>query len=315
MMNQIFLEAKEIKKQYRIKSFFQKEKTIKALDGVSFSLGLKETLAVVGESGCGKSTLAKVLMRIEPCDEGEIYLNQKKIEDFNKKDFLNKIQMIFQDPYSSLNPRKKAWKIVGEPLFVNTDFSEMKCRQKVAEILFQVGLRPETMERYPHMFSGGQRQRLGIARALILQPQLIICDEPVSALDISIQAQILNLLMDLQDQMNLSYIFISHDLSVVRHISDKVMVMYLGKVVEYGKREDIFGFPRHPYTQILLKSSPTIFKKKKEGETYIKGEIPSPFNPPAGCAFHTRCPFVLDICRKETPHLRKTEDRNLACHL
>lgn len=307
------LEANSLKKRYPLRSLFKPNQYVQALNGVSLTLNQQETLALVGESGCGKSTLAKILLGIESLDDGTISLNGSLIQNLQKSDVRRQIQMIFQDPYSSLNPRKKAWKIVGEPLFINGDYSEDRCRALVAEMMFSVGLGSEYLERYPHMFSGGQRQRLGIARALMLKPKILLCDEPVSALDISIQAQVLNLLMDLQDQMKLSYLFITHDLSVVRHIAHRVLVMYLGKVMEYGSREQIFEDPHHPYTKILLQSSPTIFQKRGV-KLQAKGDLPSPLNPPTGCVFHTRCPMATSLCSQEEPLLQEKRSRQVACH-
>ena len=290
---------------------------MKAVDDVSFELAKGETLAIVGESGCGKSTLAKVLMGVEQKTAGTYMLKECDIDikgNWPQNKFHRTIQMIFQDPYSSINPRKKAWQIVAEPLFVNTDLSTKECRLKAIEAFEQVGLRKESINRYPHMFSGGQRQRIGIARALVLKPEVLICDEPVSALDVSVQAQVLNLLMDIQEKMHLSLIFISHDLSVVKHISDRVLVMYLGKVAEIGSRDDVFQNPMHPYTKALLESRPQILKGKKVQPRPLKGELPSPMNPPPGCIFHLRCPKATDICKKEIPQLRQIKDQKVACH-
>lgn len=259
------LKAVNLKKHYVLKKLFGTRGVVKALDGVSFELNKKETLAVVGESGCGKTTLAKALMQIEPLTEGDIQFDGVSVQDIPKAGFFKKIQMIFQDPYSSINPRRRAWEIISEPATVNEGVKGEEARKLALELMKKVGLRPEMAGRYPHMFSGGQRQRIGIARALTLRPQVIICDEPVSALDISIQAQVINLLLELQDEFDLSYIFISHDLSVVRHLADKVMVMYLGKVVEYGSREKIFFDPRHPYTKVLLASAPSVKRWSSSG--------------------------------------------------
>ncbi len=223
--------------------------------------------------------------------------------------------MIFQDPYSSINPRKRAWQIISEPLRINTKLSKDECRARAVQLMAQVGLRPEFADRYPHMFSGGQRQRIGIARALALRPEILICDEPISALDVSIQAQVINLLIDLQDAHELSYIFISHDLSVVRHLADDVLVMYLGKAVEHGSRSSIFSQPMHPYTQALLGSTPDIRRRKGSEKRVIPGEPPSPLNPPPGCAFHKRCPIATARCSQETPVLREVSGRKVACHL
>jgi dipeptide transport system ATP-binding protein len=307
------LEVTDLKKHYPIKKMFKVTGAVKALDGVSFSLKKNETLAVVGESGCGKSTLAKVLMQIEPATEGKILFNGLTVTQMPPPVFRRCIQMIFQDSYGSLNPRKKAWEIISEPLRINTTLSTKECRHRALELMEKVGLRPEYGVRYPHMFSGGQRQRLGIARALILEPEMIICDEPVSALDVSIQAQILNLLMDLQEELRLSYLFISHSLPVVRHIADRVLVIYLGKVAEYGKQSDIFAHPKHPYTESLIASTPEITFGHEPSP--IRGELPSPMNPPPGCAFHKRCPKAIDRCAVEEPILRKVGNQLVSCHL
>lgn len=310
--HQPLLQVKDLKKHYLIKKLFGAPGVVKALDGVSFDLFKKETLAIVGESGCGKTTLAKTLMQIEDATEGDIQISGKSIKELPKQDFYRKIQMIFQDPYSSINPRKRAWQIISEPLKVNKKLNNKECEAEALAAMNKVGLRPEMSGRYPHMFSGGQRQRIGIARALTLRPQVIICDEPVSALDISIQAQVINLLIDLQDEFELSYIFISHDLSVVRHLSDKVLVMYLGKVVEYGAREKIFFNPQHPYTKVLLASSPKV-KATQAPLTSLSGELPSPLNPPSGCSFHKRCPMATERCKVDTPKLEMKYDRQVAC--
>ena len=317
MTSKTILAINHLKKHYKIKGFFSNKGIVKAVDDVSFELAKGETLAIVGESGCGKSTLAKVLMGVEQKTAGTYMLKECDIDvkgNWPQNKFYRTIQMIFQDPYSSINPRKKAWQIVSEPLFVNTNLSTKECRLKAIEAFEQVGLRKESINRYPHMFSGGQRQRIGIARALVLKPEVLICDEPVSALDVSVQAQVLNLLMDIQEKMHLSLIFISHDLSVVKHISDRVLVMYLGKVAEIGSRNDVFQNPMHPYTKALLESRPQILKGKKIQSRPLKGELPSPMNPPPGCIFHLRCPKATDICRKKVPQLRQIKDQKVACH-
>lgn len=309
-----FFNANNLKKYYPIQSPFKKEQYVKALDGVSFSLEYKKTLGLVGESGCGKSTLAKALLQLEELNSGEIFFEDKNIKEIKKKYYRSSIQMIFQDPYNSLNPRKKAWEIIATPLFVNSNLSKQECYTNAIEMMEQVGLRENLANRYPHMFSGGQRQRIGIARALILKPKILICDEPVSALDVSIQAQVLNLMTKIQDKLNLTYLFITHDLSVVKHISDSIMVMYLGKVVEYGDRESIFNSPKHPYTQALLSSAPSTQQNAQE-KIILRGEIPSPLSPPTGCSFHTRCPIATEECKTLTPTLRKIENRQVSCHL
>ncbi|WP_127714169.1 ABC transporter ATP-binding protein [Halobacteriovorax sp. HLS] len=308
----MILEVKDLKKHYPITKPFQDTKYVKALDGVSFSVSKKKTLGIVGESGCGKSTLAKTLMGLESKTDGSISFEQKDIFSLESKDFRKAIQMIFQDPYSSLNPRKKAWQLISEPLMINTELSKQECFNQAISLMEKVGLRKEMAERYPHMFSGGQRQRLGIARALALHPKVLICDEPVSALDVSIQAQVLNLLMQLQDELELTYLFISHDLHVVNHISDEILVMYLGKIVEYGPREKVFDNPIHPYTKALIASSPSVSVDKNKHEP-ITGELPSPLNPPTGCAFHKRCPIATQKCSQQTPPLESKEGRMTAC--
>lgn len=309
-----FLEVKNLKKFYEVRRFFKPPAAIKALDGVSFKLARGKTLAVVGESGCGKSTLAKCLMLIEKPTVGEIRLEGSRQDEITARDWRRQVQMIFQDPYSSLNPRKKAIDIIAEPLVINGGLSKDEIYSHARTMMSKVGLRPEFESRYPHMFSGGQRQRIGIARALMLQPKLLICDEPVSALDVSIQAQVLNLLMDLQDEFGLSYLFISHDLSVVRHIADDILVMYLGQVMEFGPRERVFVDPQHPYTQALLASHPDLASASGPKEA-LKGELPSPLNPPLGCPFQSRCPRVMSICRERRPPLYEVQGRISACHL
>jgi len=309
----LVLKAENIRKYFPLKQIWKPTQIIKAVDGVSFELGSNETLSIVGESGCGKSTLANVLMQIENNDSGNIYLNGSSYAEMTRGQVISSIQMIFQDPYGSLNPRKKALQIVAEPLMVNTTLSSQECLDKAAQIMRQVGLGPEYFYRYPHMFSGGQRQRIGIARALVLKPSVLICDEPVSALDVSVQAQVINLLLDIQKQFDISYLFISHDLSVVKHLSDYILVMYLGKVMEYGKAIDVFSNPKHPYTQALFASTPKIGVRSSKDKFVIKGEPPSPINPPSGCVFHPRCPLAKEECQKTVPELRDTRDRKIAC--
>lgn len=306
---QTVLEVLKLRKHYDIK---KSKKVVKALDDVSFSLKENMTIGIVGESGCGKSTLAKTLMGLETKTEGDIVFSGKSVDQMKLKDRFKHIQMVFQDPMDSLNPRKKAWEIIADPLLINTKCSKEEAYNKACELMATVGLRAEGAHKYPHMFSGGQRQRLGIARALILNPKILILDEPVSALDVSIQAQILNLLKELQKKIGLSYIFITHDLSVVNYIADEILVMYLGKVCEYGKTEDIFKNPKHPYTKTLLKSAhasnnPEVLNFPKLQDT----ELPSPLNPPSGCSFHTRCPLVRDECMREIPPLKN----NVRCIL
>ncbi|MFB9886949.1 peptide ABC transporter ATP-binding protein [Balneatrix alpica] len=318
MSAEILLEAKELKRHYQVsRGLFQPEATVKALDGVSFQVVRGKTLAVVGESGCGKSTLAKLLTLIERPSAGQLLVkgkdvNQAQGEELKK--LRQQIQIIFQNPYGSLNPRQKIGAILEEPLVINTKLSKSERKDKALAIMKKVGLKEEHYNRYPHMFSGGQRQRIAIARGLMLNPSVVVADEPVSALDVSVQAQVLNLMMDLQDELGLSYIFISHDLSVVEHIADEVMVMYLGKVVERGSTEQIFSDPRHPYTRALLSSTPRLDPSKRIEKVRLSGELPSPLNPPSGCAFHGRCQFAQERCKQDTPLLAEQHQRLIACH-
>src|SRR5712692_10164783 len=292
---------------------------VKAVDGVSFSIEPGETLCLVGESGCGKSTVGKLILRfIEPTD-GRVVLNGVDITTLDQdamRSYRRHVQMVFQDPYASLNPRLTAGAIVGEPLenFDPMPASEREAR--VAAVLERVGLRAEAMRRYPFEFSGGQRQRLGIARALALNPAIIVADEPVSALDVSVQAQVLNLMMDLQDELGLAYLFVSHDLGVVEHIGHRIAVMYLGRIVEVAAKEALFEAPLHPYTQALIAAAPLPDPRAKRERMVLHGEVPSPIAPPAGCAFHPRCPFAFDRCKVERPALKPAADgRLVACHL
>ena len=305
------LKVENLYKTYEIKKLFKDLKKLNALSDINFHLDKKETLGIVGESGCGKSTLAKVLTKLEVITAGEITLLDKKYSAYADKDFHSKIQMVFQDPYQSLNPRKKALDIIADPLIINSSLNKNEREEKVLAMMKKVGLREEFKGRYPHHFSGGQRQRLGIARALMLNPEILILDEPVSALDVSIQAQVLNLLLELQNEFSLSYIFISHDLSVIQHMSDRILVMYLGRVVEYGPRDKVFKTPLHPYTKILLESAPKAHKQNVQN--IIKGELPSPFDLPAGCAFQSRCPYVKESCKQQIPELRVVDGRSVAC--
>ena len=310
------LEVKHLKKYYEIKKEgFAKKAILKAVDDVSFVIKEGETLSVVGESGCGKSTTGKLILRIEEPTEGHIFFNGEDIAKKNLKelkDYRKNVQIIFQDPYSSLNPRWRVGDIIAEPLLLNSELSKKEIEERVLYLMEKVGLLKEQYYRYPHQFSGGQRQRIGIARALTLNPKLIVCDEPVSALDVSVQSQVLNLLIDLQEEFKLTYLFISHDLSVVRHISDRIIVMYLGKIMEKGTVDDIFENPKHPYTRALLESVPEIGKKGKK--IILEGEIPSPINPPSGCRFRTRCPFAKSDCAEVTNDLIKlSETHASAC--
>lgn len=305
------LQTVSLSKEYPVRSFFGPKRSVKALTDVSFRLEPGETLAVVGESGCGKSTLAKLLLGIEPASSGSVLWDGKPAHAIAPAELRRNVQMVFQDPMGSLNPRKRVWEIVAEPLRINTKLSAEECRVKAISLLQKVGLRAEQADRYPHMFSGGQRQRIGIARALMLRPRVLVCDEPVSALDVSIQAQILNLLRDLQDEFQLSYLFISHDLSVVRYLADRVLVIYLGRAVETGLASEVLTSPKHPYTQALLASTPEIRFDGVPRAQVVRGELPSPFHPPSGCAFHKRCPIAQDRCRTEVPAL---DAKGVACH-
>lgn len=309
---EIVLEAINLAKYYPVKQgMFKPEAEVKALNGVSFALAKGKTLAVVGESGCGKSTLARVLTMIETPTNGELlYKQESLLKKDPKTEALRrqKIQIIFQNPYGSLNPRKKVGAILEEPLKINTELNATERKEHVLAIMAKVGLRPEFYDRYPHMFSGGQRQRIAIARGLMLNPDIVIADEPVSALDVSVQAQVLNLMMDLQDELGLSYLFISHDLSVVEHIADDVLVMYLGKVVEKASKKALFAFPMHPYTEALLSATPRLNSEEKREKIRLIGELPSPLKPPKGCAFHARCQYAFERCNIESPELKRYHD-------
>jgi dipeptide transport system ATP-binding protein len=313
-MNALVFQAGKLSRHYEIRrGGFRKPAILRALSEASFSLYRGKTLAVVGESGCGKSTLARLVTQIEPPTSGSLkFLGNNGDAGSQKR---RKVQIVFQDPYGSLNPRQKIGMALEEPLLVNTQQDKGARRKAAYEMLEQVGLRPEHYDRYPHMFSGGQRQRIAIARALMLQPEIIVLDEPVSALDVSIQAQILNLLADLQEQYNLAYLFISHDLSVVKHIADEVMVMYLGKSVEFAARDTLFSKPRHPYTKALLSATPIADPFRAKDRIMLKGELPSPIAPPSGCPFHPRCPEAIERCPREVPEVRQVGDALVACHV
>ena len=308
--------ANDLKRTYEVRrGFLRAPAYLHAVGGVSFTLDPGRTLAVVGESGCGKSTLARMVTLIEQPSAGGLMLDGVDAVDppaGEAKKLRRTVQIVFQNPYGSLNPRKRVGTILEEPLVINTDLPKAERRAQALDMMAKVGLRPEQHARYPHMFSGGQRQRIAIARALMLRPKLLVADEPVSALDMSVQAQVLNLLSDLQREMGLAYLFISHDLGVVRHIAHDVMIMYLGLAVEHGPKERIFARPLHPYTQALLGATPGMGRARKR--IVPKGELPSPLDPPKGCVFSTRCPYVTDRCRVERPALRPLDGRLVACH-
>ncbi|WP_049735864.1 peptide ABC transporter ATP-binding protein [Rhizobium ecuadorense] len=308
------LEGRDLARFYTVnRGLFKADATVKALNGVSFSLHSGKTLAVVGESGCGKSTLARLVTMIENPTSGELLIDGKPAH-VGDRSLRSQVQIVFQNPYGSLNPRQKVGAILEEPLKINTDLNAAARRRKVEEMMARVGLRPEHHGRYPHMFSGGQRQRIAIARALMLRPKVLVLDEPVSALDLSIQAQVLNLLMDLQKEMGLAYLFISHGLSVVHHIADEVMVMYLGRPVETGPAAEVFARPRHPYTAALLSATPIADPERAKNRIRLQGELPSPLKPPSGCHFNPRCWKAQDHCREVSPELRGEGAQQYACH-
>lgn len=310
------LRAVNLQQEYLARQgLLQKPLIVRALNGVSFSLKAGETLAVVGESGCGKSTLARSLTLIETPADGELWLAGEKVNTALKPDaaLRQRVQMVFQNPYGSLNPRKTIQQMLEEPLLLNTKLSGAERRAAVADMMARVGLRPEFAERYPHMFSGGQRQRIAIARALMLKPQVVVLDEPVSALDLSVRAQILNLLTELQQDLGLAYVFISHDLSVVQRIADRVMVMYFGRVVEYADAQTIFSRPQHPYTKALFSATPVAEVGEKRERIHLQGEPPSPLRPPQGCPFGPRCAYVQDSCRAAVPALCELKGKQVAC--
>ena len=315
------LEVTDLVKHYPVRSGILRRAVgkVHSVDGVSFTIGVGETLGMVGESGCGKSTVARSILRLVEPTSGSIRLNGRDITHLGKaklRPHRRSMQIIFQDPLASLNPRMTAGDIVGEPLSVHGLATGSQKRARVAELFDQVGLRPDQMQNYPHQFSGGQRQRICIARALSLGPSLIVCDEPVSALDVSIQAQVINLLIDLQRKYDFSYLFIAHDLAVVAHISHRVAVMYLGRIVEIADKGELFANPRHPYTQALLGSVPVADPRKKSLKPLVDGDVPSPINPPSGCAFHTRCRYVMDRCKVERPELTDVGGQHqVACFL
>lgn len=315
------LEIKNLNVTYQTKKgLIGKIQTVHAVNNVSLDIQKGEILAIAGESGCGKSTLAKAIMKLVRSDSGEILLNGENVLNLkhNKdlKKFYQKVQMIFQNPYSSLNPKMKIGEILKEPLIINTNLKKEEITKIVEEKIEKVGLDKSALNLYPHEFSGGQRQRIAIARSLILNPEFIIADEPVSALDVSIQAQIINLLKQLKEDFNLTFLFISHDLSVIKYLSDRIAIMYLGEVVEIGRTEEIFKNPKHPYTKALLSSVPELNPQDEKERIHLQGELPSPEKLPTGCKFHTRCPYVMEICKTSTPQVKEFSDtHNCKCFL
>jgi oligopeptide transport system ATP-binding protein len=320
-MTEPLLKVENLKKHFPITGGIlgRPVSSVKAVDGVSFTVNKGETLGIVGESGCGKSTTGRMLMRLIDPSEGKVTFEDRELTSLSNSEMRKirrEIQMVFQDPYASLNPRHTVEKILEEPLKVHGMGSAKERRERVHELLNIVGLSSYHAKRYPHQFSGGQRQRIGIARALMTKPKLIIADEPVSALDVSIQSQVLNLMQDLQKEFELTYIFIAHDLGVVRHISDRVGVMYLGKMVELSDSENLYEEPLHPYTQALLSAVPIPDPDFKRETQLLQGDIPSPSNPPSGCTFHTRCPFATDVCKEKVPEFKEHQPGHyVACHL
>lgn len=317
------LKVEGLKQYFPIKGGFlgRTVNHVKAVDDISFTIYEGETVSIVGESGCGKSTTGRAILRLEEPTEGTVEFRGVNLADISKREMRNyrkDLQIIFQDPYASINPRQTVASVLTEAMEIQKVLPPNKRRQRVEELLETVGLLPYQADRFPHEFSGGQRQRIGIARALSVNPQLIICDEAVSALDVSIQAQVLNLLEELQDEFKLTYLFISHDLGVVRHISDRIIVMYLGKIMEIGDKKSLFENPKHPYTKALLSAIPVPDPDKKKERIVLRGDVPSPIDPPTGCRFHTRCPYATEKCVSDVPELRTTvsmaEEHQAACH-
>ena len=318
MTSDILLEAKDIKKYFPVKKkWFTRgpRKTVKAVDGISLQIFRGEALGLIGESGCGKSTFSRVVMHLIPPTEGQVFYNGKPVTGKDIMEFRRRVQMVFQDPYSSLDPRMNVRDIIEEPLRVHTNLSAEEKLAVVKKVLEQIELPAETLEKYPHEFSGGQRQRIGIARVLVTDPELLVCDEPVSALDVSIQASILNLFKQMQRERGLSYLFISHDLSVVKHLCDRIAVMYLGRIVELAEKKELFANTLHPYTQALMSAIPAIRAANRGKKIRLQGEPPSPIDPPSGCAFHVRCPYADKICAEQVPPLRDMGGGHMAaCH-
>lgn len=319
--NQVLLETKDLRKYFSGKKglFNLNPPVVKAVDDISLKIHKGETLGLVGESGCGKSTLGRTILKLIPMTSGQVIYNGEDIASYDKKqmwEMRKKMQIIFQDPYSSLNPRMTVYDLVSAPLEVYGIGNAEERKEAVISILNDVGLDKQYLNRFPHEFSGGQRQRIGIARALILNPEFVVCDEAVSALDVSVRAQVLNLMKKMQEKKNLTYLFISHDLSVVRHVSDRVAVMYLGSVVEIADKKDLYGEPLHPYTKALLSAIPIPDANRKRNRIILEGDVPSAYNPPSGCKFHTRCPYATDQCREVVPVLKDVGGgHGVACHL
>ncbi|WP_057765407.1 ABC transporter ATP-binding protein [Cytobacillus praedii] len=321
-MPEKLLQVEALKKWFPIEGdglLSKNQNIVKAVDDISFYIEKGETLGLVGESGCGKSTAGRVILRLIEATEGRIIIENEDIRALSSKKLKKKrkdMQIVFQDPYASLNPRLKVGQILEEPMSIHINISKKERKERVKQIMADVGLNAAYIDRYPHEFSGGQRQRIGIARALAVNPKLIIMDEPVSALDVSVQAQVLNLIQDLQAKYKLTYLFITHNLSVVKHISNRIAVMYLGKIVEISERDEFFENPKHPYSQALLSAIPKPDPKLKRQRVILNGDIPSPVNPPEGCRFHTRCPYVMDICKSVQPELKDAGNNHfVACHL
>lgn len=316
-MSEVLVDVKNLKKYFPA---YEKDKVVKAVDDISFQIHKGETLGVVGESGCGKSTTGRLVLRLLEPTSGTVLFKGQDMSKLKKKELRSlrkEMQIIFQDPYASLDPRKTVFQILAEPFQIHhPEMSRQEIYDQVTRLVDCVGLRPEHIYRYPHEFSGGQRQRVGIARAIALNPEFVVCDEPVSALDVSIQAQVINLMQDIKKEFNLTYMFISHDLRIIKHFCDRVMVMYLGNIVEMGTRDAIYQKRRHPYTQALLSAIPEIRSESGHERILLTGDLPSPMNPPSGCPFHPRCRYCMEICKKEKPALRTLEDgTQVACHL